>query len=75
MFVHPSQLISFLGKAAKDNAKEHAKAERDLAWHNKNLAIALREAARGHARKTIIDNHKYGAKAAAELIKKLNQGK
>lgn len=75
MLFHPGQLISFLGKAAKDNAKELAKAQRDLAWHTRALDVALREAARGHARDTIIRNHEYGKKIALETIKKLTSGR
>lgn len=75
MVFQPGPLISFLGKAAKDTAKELAKAQRDLAWHDKLREAAEREAARGHARETIIRNHEYGAKVAAETIKKLTRGR
>lgn len=79
MLFHPGQLIRFLGNAAKDNtrdlAKELTKAQRDLAWHTRALDVALREAARGHARDTIIRNHEYGKRIALETIKKLTNGR
>lgn len=65
--------IHFLGKISSDTAKELAKAQSDREWHRKHLETALREAARGHNRDTIIRDHTQAIKRLDALIKKLLQ--
>lgn len=69
MMFHFHSVINFLGK----NASEIAKAERDLQWHKKLLDTALKEAARGHKRDTLIRDHTHAIKALEELIQKLSK--
>lgn len=65
-----NSIVSFLGKEVSTHAKEMAQASRDLGRHKQALEIALKEAARGHNRDTIIRNHAYAIKQLEELIKK-----
>lgn len=71
MMFNPGQIISFLGRAVADHSKEIEKLLRDKAWHQKRLEAALREAARGHSRNTIIRDHEWAIKAIDAAIKRL----
>ena len=65
--------IHFLGKMSSEAAKELAKAQNDRDWHRKHLQTALREAARGHSRDTIIRDHMRAIEKLDALIKKLSK--
>ena len=71
MLANLGQIVSFLGRATAEHAKDLEKLLRDKAWHQKLLDTALREAARGHSRETIIQNHRWAIKNIDEAIKKL----
>ena len=72
MMLNLSQMVSFLGRAAAEHSKEIEKLLRDRHWHQKLLDTALREAARGHKRDTIIRNHQWAIKAIDAALKKLS---